>query len=94
MASFEVFLANCGNIDRGQDPDRPLYATKSGYWKPVDSLENASRACRDYIESYDLGGGNWIGGAVRDAGTKEEVAKISYNGRIWPVEDESSAPKP
>lgn len=68
------------------NPDIP------GYWSPpvedgrprsvaVTSMEEASRVCREYIESNELGGGNWTGGDVINAGKK--VARISYNGRIW-----------
>lgn len=28
----------------------------------VESLEEASRICREYIVENDLGGGNWAGG--------------------------------
>lgn len=87
MSELEVLLSNCGNIDRDQDPERPVYGTQSGYWAKVQSLEAASRACQEYIEGYGLGGGNWSGGAVRDAATKELVGRISYNGRIWPADD-------
>lgn len=65
-----------------------------GYWQePMDSgraqrvmvtsLESASRICREYIDRNTLGGGNWTGGTVRDG--SKVVAKISYNGRIWPT---------
>lgn len=68
------------------NPDIP------GYWSPpvedgrprtvaVASMEEASRVCREYIESNELGGGNWTGGDVIDGG--ETIATISYNGRIW-----------
>lgn len=46
----------------------------------VDTLEQASVICRQYISQYQLGGGNWNGGQVLDNGI--EIARISYNGRI------------
>lgn len=52
------------------------------------SLQEASRKCREYIERNNLGGGNWTGGAVffhKDGSAilgTEQVATISYNGRI------------
>ncbi len=49
---------------------------------PVASLRDASKACRDFILTHNLGGGNWTGGEVRDA-SKAFVARISYNGRAW-----------
>lgn len=51
----------------------------------VATLEEASAQCRKYIVDHGLGSGNWAGGDVFNAhGTR--IAKISYNGRIWPVE--------
>jgi hypothetical protein len=51
------------------------------------SLQDASKKCREYIERNELGGGNWIGGAVffcKDGSVEfVQVARVSYNGRIW-----------
>ena len=92
--TFVLLLRNCGNPDRGQDPDRPVWGTPSDYWVPVESLQAASTACRTYIEEHDLGGGNWSGGKVVD-GNGVQVASISYNGRIWPKQaDGTDAPEP
>jgi hypothetical protein len=61
-----------------------------GYWtekRPakltasVKTLQDAASTCRAYIEHNELGGGNWTGGQVFMG--KEQVARISYNGRIW-----------
>lgn len=49
----------------------------------VTSLGEAVTACGRFIDANGLGGGNWTGGSVRRDG--EEVARISYNGRIWPA---------
>ncbi len=94
--TFVLWLSNCGNPDRGQDPDRPVYGTPSDYWVPVESLQAASTACRSYIEEHDLGGGNWTGGKLVD-GKGTHVANISYNGRIWPTQaqaEQAAAPRP
>jgi hypothetical protein len=48
----------------------------------VNNLAEAVAVCRTYIEEHELGGGNWTGGRVTD-GAGKEVARISYNGRIW-----------
>lgn len=79
---YEVSLASVGNPDFGQDPTRPLYGVKNTL-AIVDSLAAAARACRKWIEDNDLGSGNWVGGKVIDRTTKQQVAQISYNGRIW-----------
>lgn len=63
-----------------------------GYWTPpadsgkaqrvgADSLEEASRICRAYMDRNELGGGNWNGGNVYENG--KLVAEVSYNGRVW-----------
>jgi hypothetical protein len=62
-----------------------------GYWEgvppegvrliPVSSVAEASQVCREFLDQWGLGGGNWTGGDVRENGTV--VARISYNGRAW-----------
>lgn len=47
----------------------------------VNTLEQASITCRQYISQYQLGGGNWDGGQVLE--NNVEIAHISYNGRVW-----------
>lgn len=79
---LEVWLSSVGNPDHGQDPSRPLFGV-SQYWQAVDSLARASAMCRSYIVGNDLGGGNWTGGLVRRRETHEEIATVSYNGRVW-----------
>jgi hypothetical protein len=51
---------------------------------PVDDIKGASIACKAFIESADIGSGNWSGGAgeVRDE-NGQVIARISYNGRAW-----------
>jgi len=90
--TVKVLLANGGNPDRGQDPDRPLYGTRSGYWVEVADIEAASKACQDYIAENDLGGGNWPRAEVRDVQTDEILGHISYNGRFWEQEPSDPAP--
>jgi hypothetical protein len=86
--SYKVFLSNVGNPDFRQDAESSLPGTNSGYWAEAESLEDASRLCRDYIARFDLGGGNWNGGEVRDLASDQKVGHISYNGRFWEVEPE------
>jgi hypothetical protein len=74
-----VSCASVGNPDHGQ------YAALSPKVKvPINSLKEASEACRKYIEEYNLGGGNWSGGYVHDAKGKF-VAYVGYSGRVWNV---------
>lgn len=77
---FTVKLSSCGNPDHGQFA--PLSDTKL---IRVATLEEASKKCLAYIAYWDLGGGNWSGGQVYDS--KKQIARISYNGRIWDMDD-------
>lgn len=47
----------------------------------VDSFKDASRAVRHFIETNDLGSGNWTGGRIFNDG--RVVGRVSYNGRVW-----------
>lgn len=49
----------------------------------VSSPREASKICRQFIETNELGGGNWTGGRVYDKKGGKVIAYISYNGRIW-----------
>ena len=51
-------------------------------WAIVESLDDASREVRKYIEKNDIGSRVWTGGDVVDE-NGSFVAWISYNGRIW-----------
>ena len=79
---YEVWLASRGNPDFRQDPSRPLFGAPADRWRPVEDLASASILCRRFIEAYDLGGGNWTGGQVRERATRKPVARIFYNGHI------------
>lgn len=81
IGKYEVVLCSTENPDYGQSvPQSP----SSRRW--VATLEEASAACQKYIEHWNLGGGNWCGGAGNVMQNGVLVATISYNGRIWPVE--------
>ena len=67
-----------------------LYKSKNGMicegdykqiTRPCDSLEEASKMIREFIEKADIGSSVFTGGDVYDDGQK--VARISYNGKIW-----------
>lgn len=76
---FQIRLRSVGNPDFGQ------YASVS---EPevvrVNTIEEAQKAARDYIEKWDLGGGNWVEPEVKSG--KMVLGHISYNGRYWPVQ--------
>ncbi|MDH5388528.1 MAG: hypothetical protein OEY06_08765 [Gammaproteobacteria bacterium] len=77
---MEVLLASCGNPDHYQDPDQPMWGCESDSKVSVKSLEEASAACRSFIERNELGNGNWAGGDVYEG--DKHIATIAYNGRI------------
>jgi hypothetical protein len=73
---FRLKLASVPNPDHDEwfSPAPTRYVT-------VKSLKDASRKCREYIEEFNLGSGNWSGGQVSQ--NRKRIAEISYNGRIW-----------
>lgn len=88
---YTVILDNRGNPDRAQDSSRRLPGTVREV-VPVEDFAAALKACRDYIEENDLGSGNWTGGDIRENG--KVVAKVSYNGAVWPLGDFAIGMKP
>ena len=81
MAKYKVELNSVGNPDRGQNPLEQI----DGAWANmahVDSIDEASRAVREYIEKHNLGAGNWAGGKVWTE-DNQYLGYISYNGRFW-----------
>ena len=80
---LKVKLSSCGNSDFPEQRNIESLSPKKTV--NVHDLKQASKVCRDYIEEYDLGGGNWIGGQVFDG--EKQIARISYNGRIWDLDD-------
>ena len=53
--------------------------------KQVNSLEEASQACKAYIEKYNLGSSGFTGGIVLQ--DDKPVAVVSYNGRVSDFDD-------
>lgn len=79
---FTVLLANRGNPDFGQDPERCIPGTPADQRVPAQSLSHASSLCRQYIAAHSLGGGNWAGGDVVDS-AGQSIAHVAYNGRVF-----------
>lgn len=80
-----VLLRSCGNPAYEQNPFENLYGVPT-QWKPAESFEEAAKICREFIEKYNLGSGNWYGGYIfesLDVKKQKQLAYISYNGRIW-----------
>ena len=81
MENLTVNLSSCGN------PDFRQYAPLSDpKIVQASTLKEASEKCRTYIAYWNLGGGNWSGGQVYKG--KKQIANISFNGRIWDLDDD------
>lgn len=78
---LRVALMTAGNPDLGQDPAQTLLGVRNRL-APVASLGDASRVVCRFIVENQVGGGNWVGGQVLD-GCGQQVARVSYNGRVW-----------
>lgn len=52
----------------------------------VRDFAEASGRCRGFIDEHGLGSSDWAGGDVRDS-DGAVVARVSYNGRVWPPGD-------
>jgi hypothetical protein len=59
---------------------------------PVSSFAQASKVCKNFIEKFDLGSGNWTGGQIGNIEGKI-IAHVSYNGRVWEGEKYSQDSK-
>jgi len=86
-----VRLAVVPNPDHGQYGSMGVPTRRV----PVTSLEHASHVVRAFVRwmtEEGLGGGNWGGGEVHEG--KRLVARVSYNGRVWPPEGWTSGQVP
>jgi hypothetical protein len=75
---YLIELKSCGNPDFGQDPYRRMSPSMMIDFK---TIEEAQIIQSDYIQEYELGGGNWCGGNITHMG--KIVARMSYNSRVW-----------
>lgn len=87
MTKYKVELNSIGNPDYYRDPTKQVERTLA-IMKHVNSIEDAQREVRTYIEKHNLGSGNWAGGKVLTE-ENEYVGHISYNGRFWPKENDN-----
>ena len=78
---YKTILCSTGNPDHGQ-----FVAPSPMQVVQVNSLNAAVVACRKYIDSWNLGGGNWCGDAGKVFRSGKFVATISYNGKVITAE--------
>ncbi len=73
---YTMKLQSCGNSDFGE------YAPVS---EPetvqARALQELRTACKQYIEKWNLGGGNWVAPVVFQDG--KAIGHFSYNSRLW-----------
>lgn len=81
---YKVVLTAHGNIDHGANPYAMVAPPLNVF---ADTIEELQQAARDYIEEYDLGGGNWTGGQVTEVASGKPFGYISYNGWYWEETD-------
>jgi hypothetical protein len=82
---FYVTLKNCGDIELGQDPYKPLPGTEVGIAR-FGTIDECRNACVDYISDNKLAESNWIGGDVFpnvEMRPDERVGRISFDGKFW-----------
>ena len=81
QGGYVMILRSIGNPDFGQyAPVSDPAAVKGA------TLAAMRQAAQDYIEFWDLGGGNFVDPEVRDS-KGAFVCTISYNGRLWDKSD-------
>lgn len=89
---FEATLAAPGN------PDYQQYASiaPAGRARGM-TTDEVAKSCREYIENFDLGGGNWgrRSGVVSQYvnGKKKKVGYVRYNGRYETVAERKAFEK-
>lgn len=85
---YAVFLTARGNPDKGENPHALIAPEQIGFG---NTFADVSRACRDFISLYNIGGGNWVGGEVYETADllkkPKLVAFVSFNGCVWQVDD-------
>lgn len=75
---YRVMLSSCGNPDFGQYAPISNPSAVDG-----DTLAELRKACKDYQEFWNLGGGNWDNGRVIENATGKLMGHFSYNLRFW-----------
>ena len=83
-STYTVVLSD-GQLYRDDKSDDLIHIKSKPVLKQVNSLEEASQACRDYIDKYNLGSSGFTGGIVLQ--DNKPVAVVSYNGRVSDFND-------
>ena len=54
----------------------------------VESFAEASQKTLEYIQEWNLGGGNLVAGIFDKRRNSRQIAHVSYNGKVWQCSDE------
>lgn len=84
MKPYKVILSAHGNIDHDEDPFEEILPGRTAL---ADTIEECRKIVREFIDTTDIGAGNWTGGEVYDTTTNEQIGYISYNSRYWSMEE-------
>lgn len=90
MKKYSISLASCGNAQYGQNPNEPVWGFPKNQIKQVDSISEARQAVHDFINNEPigtLGASQWSGGELYDNVLGKQIGRISYNGRVWDMEE-------
>lgn len=79
--------------NRGEPGHRQDSRSRSSRMVEVHGFEEASALCREYITKHELSAADWLGGSLFDA-EGVCVARVSYNGKVWPLGKWKSGDKP
>jgi hypothetical protein len=81
MTQFHATFRSVGNPDYGQtEPQSPVETFSAA------GILTVAKAARDYIDRHNLGSGYWPRTVITDdAG--QEIAQVSYNGRMFAAND-------
>ena len=85
MKNLTVTVEAVGNPDYSFNDYRRNVTIKEKTIQ-INTITEASKICRDFINEHELGGGNWSGGKILSNG--EQIGRVSYNGRIWDMNDD------
>jgi len=78
QTAMTVKLSATGNPDFGQFGSIGVKTCRVSIY----TFKAASIICRQFLQSENLGSGNWTGGQIYDASGRE-IAHVSFNGRVW-----------
>jgi hypothetical protein len=88
-ASFPASSFDVCRLRYSYNPDLQQYADVSPVRiLDVGSFAEASKKTLEYIQEWNLSGGNLVAGIFDRRRNGRIIAHVSYNGKVWKVPDE------